>query len=175
MNNWFVFFVQTGSEYFVRDYLNRTINSFESVSFIPQIMLIQKNSSLINKNLMPMFPGYVFTKTIVDARCFIKQTSEIMHRTKYIIGLLGKENPDTMSLYEEEKEFLLKLCDEKYVVGESVGIIEGNKVLVTSGPLTGRESIIKRIDRHKRRAEIELEFIGGLRRINVSLEIIHKK
>jgi transcriptional antiterminator NusG len=56
----------------------------------------------------------------------------------------------------------------------SKGFIAGDKLIVTSGPLKGRESIIKKIDRHKKRAEIELSCFGATKRINVALEVTAK-
>lgn len=65
-----------------------------------------------------------------------------------------------MKLTEDEKNFLLGFCDDGYIAEESKGFIIGDKIFITSGPLKGRESIIKKIDRHKRRAEIEMTFLG---------------
>ncbi|MCX8131472.1 MAG: hypothetical protein N3I35_15440 [Clostridia bacterium] len=47
-------------------------------------------------------------------------------------------------------------------------------MFVTTGPLQGRESIIRKINRHKRRAEIELMWFGDLRQVSVALEIVCK-
>lgn len=55
-----------------------------------------------------------------------------------------------------------------------VGFIRGDRVFVTLGPLQGRESVIRKIDRHKRRAKIELEFMGDRRIFDVALEIVSK-
>jgi transcriptional antiterminator NusG len=69
----------------------------------------------------------------------------------------------------------ISFCNSsRYVTEESKGFIIGDKIIVTSGPLKGRESIIRKIDRHKRRAEIEVAFLGDIRRINVALEVISK-
>jgi transcriptional antiterminator NusG len=82
--------------------------------------------------------------------------------------------PNYMAVHEEEKDFLLEFYDDGYIVGESLGFIEGDMIFINSGLLQGKESIIKRIDRHKRRAEIELELMGDVRRVSVSLEIVDK-
>lgn len=174
MNNWFVFFVQTGSEEIVRKYLNNMLDPEESVSFVPQIELIFKKSNLLSIKYKPMFPGYVFAETSSSTKEFAIQTTQLVRNSKHIIKLLGNESPDFMALNTHEKEFLLKFCDNKYVFEKSLGLIKGDKVYVTSGPLMGRESIIKRIDRHRKCAEIELMFMGDLRRVIVSLEIVSK-
>lgn len=38
----------------------------------------------------------------------------------------------------------------------------------------GLESIIRKINRHKRQAIIELDFMGAVRQISVALEILEK-
>lgn len=57
MSNWFVFYVQTGSEQIACNFLNKLFNREDSVAFIPQVEMIFKSSKLIRKELKPMFPG----------------------------------------------------------------------------------------------------------------------
>ena len=174
MSNWFVFYVQTGREQTACDFLNKLFNKEESNAFIPQVEMIFKNSKLIRKELKPMFPGYVFTDSILDEKPFLIKANEYARFSKCIFGLLGSKNIDYIKLTNDEKDFLLDFCDDEYVLEESKGFIIGDKIFVTSGPLEGRESIIKKIDRHKRCAEIEMMFLGDIRRISVSLEIMSK-
>jgi transcriptional antiterminator NusG len=56
----------------------------------------------------------------------------------------------------------------------SIGIIVNDKVRITSGPLVGMEGLIKRINRHKRVANLSLEMFGGVTDFQVGLEIIEK-
>lgn len=174
MDSWFVFFVQTGKEEKVCKHLNDVFSNGEFVSFIPKIELVYKKSKKICKEFKPMFPSYVFASTKTDGKDFFNLTVPIMRSNKDIIKLLGKEHPNHMAIQEKEKAFLLRFCDDEYIIRKSLGFIEGDRVFVTSGPLQGRESIIKRIDRHKRRAEIELEFMGDVRITSVAIEIINK-
>ena len=67
---------------------------------------------------------------------------------------------------------LLSLCNDSHCIESSSGIIEGDKIHVTDGPLKGYESIIKRVNRHKRQAVIEIEFIGDRRQVSVPLEVV---
>ena len=69
---------------------------------------------------------------------------------------------------------LLRLCDDDRYVESSSGIIIGDSVYIKEGPLKGYESIIRKIDRHKRKAIIELEFMGAVRQVAVALEIVEK-
>lgn len=173
MSDWFAFFVRTGSESIVCDFLNIMLDGKNAFAFVPKIELTFKNSRQVRKELKLMFPGYVLIDTELDAMSFATQTIQARKFSK-IYDLLGKKTPDYMALYEKDKNFILRFCDEKYIARESIGFIEGDKVFVTSGPLHGKESIIKRIDRHKRRAEIEMQFMGDVRCVRVSLEIVKK-
>lgn len=174
MGNWYVFYVQTGKEQTACDFLNKLLNQEESNAFIPQVELIFKNSKIIRKERKPMFPGYIFTDSILDEETFIMRTYKYVRASKYIFELLGRKNIHKMKLTDNEQNFLLSFCTDEYVTEESKGHIIGDNIIITSGPLVGRESIIKKIDRHKRRAVIELTFFGDIRRISVALEIISK-
>ena len=57
----------------------------------------------------------------------------------------------------------------------SEGVIENSKVRVISGPLVGKEGFIKRIDRHKRKAFLEMEMFGRVQKVQVGLEIVAKE
>jgi transcriptional antiterminator NusG len=50
----------------------------------------------------------------------------------------------------------------------------GDKIHITDGPLKGRESIVRKVNRHKRLAWIEIKFMGEARLVSVALEIVDK-
>lgn len=66
-----------------------------------------------------MFPGYVFTDSILGEETFITQSYKYARFSKYIFELLGSENVGYMKLTEDEKNFLLGFCDDGYVTKES--------------------------------------------------------
>lgn len=74
-----------------------------------------------------------------------------------------------------ETPFLKEMCQNDSLIGISRGIIRNGSAVVTSGPLKGREYLIRKIDRHRRTAEIEIPFAGGQRQITVGLEIYEKE
>lgn len=174
LNNWFVLFVQTGREQIACDMLNLSTSITEFSAFFPKIEYIKKNNGTIDKIRKALFPGYIFIKTNLDPRYFIIHIMPTIRFSKYTIKLLGKHTPDTMALPKKEKQEIMQFCDDKYIIKESFGFIKGDKIIITSGPLQGCDSIIKKIDRHKRRADIELQFMGDTRQISLPLEIISK-
>jgi len=173
MSNWYVFFVQTGQEQTACDLLNKLFDIDKSVSFIPRLDITFKRAGLVRKELKPMFQGYVFIDTILDEKTFVTLAYKYARFSNCIFKLLGNRI-GYMKLHNKEKEYLLGFLNDEYITEESKGFIVGGKVIVTTGPLKNRESIIKKIDRHKRQADIEFLFLGDVRRIRIPLEILSK-
>ena len=78
-------------------------------------------------------------------------------------------------LVQEEVELLMRIGTDKQLVEMSSGIIENDRVRILSGPLMGMEGNIRRIDRHKRIAYLEIEMFGRTVEMKVGLEIIRKE
>ena len=78
-------------------------------------------------------------------------------------------------LVQEEVELLMRIGTDKQLAEMSSGIIENDRVRILSGPLMGMEGNIRRIDRHKRIAYLEIEMFGRTVEMKVGLEIIRKE
>lgn len=105
-----------------------------------------------------LFPGYIF----LSGDMFLPED----HGT----GRKGKKIP----LVPCEPPYMKELCQEDNLVAMSRGVIKNGNTVVTSGPLKGREGLIRRIDRHRRTAEIEIPFRDERVQITVGLEIYEK-
>lgn len=113
-----------------------------------------------------MFPDYVFLESEDE-----KRLSEELEQYRPFLTALG-ENNTLVPVCREEEEFLRGLCDESYHSRMSKGYIRDGNTYVTEGPLQGKERQIRRIDRHKRLAKLELP--GRLHNVDVGLEIYNK-
>lgn len=166
---WYVIQVRTGSEDNIRIQCKKIISSdVLKDCFIPYY---EEKKHLegewkIQKKIL--FPGYVFLDS-EELECLFKKLKQVSGLT----NLLGTGN-DVVPLTKEEIEFLISFGGKDQVVSISEGIIENSKVIVTSGPLAGKEGYIKKIDRHKRKAYLELPMFGGIQKIQVGLEIVSK-
>ena len=80
-----------------------------------------------------------------------------------------------MPLYPSEEAFLKRLMGQEKVVKFSKGFIEGERVVIQEGPMQGLEGLIRKIDRHKRTASIEVELFMRRVEVNVGLEIVEKR
>lgn len=115
-----------------------------------------------------LFPGYVFVVT--------DKPEELIVHLKNVNGLtkIIGTGDEIVPLSDEEITFLNKFGGKEQVVQMSEGVIEKSKVLITDGPLVGMEGCIRKIDRHKRKAWVEMEMFGRLQEIQVGLEIVMK-
>lgn len=118
-----------------------------------------------------LFPGYIFVQTS-DPAALRRALSDVPAFTR----LLGGNDDEFIPLTDDEVAWLNAFTDvETHTVHMSEGVIEGDRVLVTKGPLRGHEGQIARIDRHKRIAELEVHMFGRTKRVKVGLEIVRKR
>ncbi len=170
---WYVLFVQTGREHKIENFLKEQLDSNLFIPFVPLQETLFRIAGTVKKELKPLFPGYIFVESELTSQEFIRRTSTLLYASHMIVGLL-KYSDTEIAMRESERRMLLSLCNDGHCIESSSGIIEGTRIYITDGPLKGRESIVKKVNRHKRLAWIEMEFMGELRRIGISLELVSK-
>lgn len=167
---WYVIQVRTGKEEEIKLQCERVVCQ-ETLKrcFIPYYEQMKRYCGKWHKERRILFPGYVF---------LVSDDKERLHfELKKVIGLtkLIGIGDEIVALKEEEVEFLTAFGKEEQIVEMSEGIIENDKVIVKKGPLKGNEGLIKKIDRHKRRAYLVLEMFGRTVEAQVGLEIVEKR
>ena len=76
------------------------------------------------------------------------------------------------TLEKHESDFMEQLADRKGRIGISnVGIDGDGRIHYLSGPLLGMENRVRRVNLHKRIAEIEAEIMGRKRLLYLGIEI----
>ena len=116
-----------------------------------------------------LVPGYLFVRT-PDAPALRDALWAVPAFTRMLS--IGEE---LVPLGEAEIAWLEGLTSPaQRTVGFSRGYAVGDHVVVTSGPLIGRESQIVRIDRHKRMAWLNFSILGRTPDIKVGLEIVSR-
>ncbi|MEG0274757.1 MAG: antiterminator LoaP [Longicatena sp.] len=167
---WYILYVYGGREMQLCDYLNHVENLY---AFTIQKEVAHKRQGSMFTVLKPMFPSYIFVETLLDHACF----TQLFNRLRSEKGGLIKElkyDDEIPSLLPEERQYLERLVNSDKVVETSKGFVENDKVVITEGPLMGYESSIVKIDRHQRKAELELKVLDNALRVTVSLEIVKK-
>ena len=161
---WYVIWTSTGSE---KKVLEQIRNKVER-SFIPYTIASKKIKGEWKSVLKPLFPGYLFadTEDIEGLATYLYKTdgfSTVLKSDKMYCSLSGSE---------------AELIENRYLEGGifdvSKGYIQGDKITITSGPLKDMEGFIRKINRHKRTALIELELFGHPVSTLVGLEIVEK-
>lgn len=167
---WYVVQVRTGTEESIRIQCEKQMS--EEVlrrCFIPyyeESKRIRGRWTTLEKVL---FPGYVFMISEKMEKLY-DQLHGVIGLTR-IIGT-GRE---IVPLREEEIAFMQGIGGENQVVEMSEGVIEQSRVRITSGPLVGMEGLIRKIDRHKRKAYLDLTLFGREQRVQVGVEIVGRK
>ena len=152
---WYVIQVRAGAEENIRQQCEKRIeSSVMERCFIPCYEEQRHIQGKWMNQKRVLFPGYVFAVT--------DQPEELFLRLKKVIGLtkLLGVGDTIVPLTEEEIEFLLAFGGKEQIVEMSCGVIEGDRVKVLSGPLCGKEGLIRKIDRHKRKAYLDVEMFG---------------
>lgn len=196
--SWFIARVRVGSEENVRqrclDYLKLTADNMIQDCYVFRYEEQRRIRGEWTKQEKVLFPGYVFIVVDLSENAKKKRLSDTVEieqmpgnmkpeklkemeqeicRIKGVIELLKRDGKPAV-LNEEEVQLLRMFDDRGQRVEMSEGVIERSKIKVYSGPLVGKEKYIRKIDRHKRRAFLEMPIFGETKRVQVGLEIVSK-
>lgn len=139
--------------------------------FIPEYEIKRARHGEWRTERALLFPGYLFIETIDPPAL-----AEHLAQTAGFTRLLGAGGERSMPLTSEEAAWLDVLTEGgSHVVRMSEGVIEGDRVMVSKGPLRGHEAKIAKIDRHKRTAVLEMRMFNQVRQVTVGLEIVAKR
>lgn len=169
---WYVAQVSSGQESAVRDMCKQAIDSqVLQDCFLPEYETMRKAKGEWKHVRRLLFPGYLFLVT--DALPALLSELKRIPASIRLLSQNGCEGEAT-PLSEEERDWIIAFTDDAHCVRMSEGYIEGESITVTGGPLLGQEAIIKKIDRHKRRALVEVTMFGRVTTATIGLEIVRK-
>lgn len=166
---WYVIQVYTGKELEIAKQCRERVADEGEDVFVPlaeRWTKIRGERTLITSRL---FPGYVFIETekIED---FYKRLNRIYAMTKVL-----RTGDEMTPIQKEEEEYLRRLGGDEHVVKYSEGYIEGDKLVVTSGPLKDFEGKVKKILRHKRLVVMEVSLLGHTVEVTLGLGVVEKR
>ncbi len=166
---WYVLQVRSGTEESIRTQCEKIIDpEILEQCFIPYYEEKKRYRGAWHTEQRILFPGYIFmvSNELTKLRIYIKK----------IIGmkkLLGT-GEEIVPLTEEETGLLKRMGVHEGPLEISMGFMENDIVVITEGPLAGMESYIRKIDRHKRKAWLEIEMFGRTIEMEAGLEIVRK-
>lgn len=164
---WYVIWTSTGQE-------NKAEEAVKDIDvsircFVPRRAIQVKRKGNWYREEKPLFPGYFFVDT--DD---VEKLADEVRKIEGFNQILTTEKA-YFPLYEKDATFIEKLYNKEGLFDISEGYIEGDQIIVTSGPLKGQEGLIRKIDRHKRLAYLEFGMFDQTIKASVGLEIIEKR
>jgi transcriptional antiterminator NusG len=166
---WYVIQTQTGHEDKIKTMMDRTRP--EGLDCRCELFFYESKRRYLgawNTERKLLFPGYVIAITddiqgVSDHLKLLPEYSKVL-----------KHGDEMVPLAEDEVSLIRRLTGDDGVMSMSYGIQVGDKVRGTDGALVGMEYRILKIDRHKRKAVIEIELFKEKKEVTVGLEILEK-
>lgn len=169
MSEWYAVQVTTGREEETACMCRRVISPRTlQECFIPKGERMRRYEGAWHIEKKILFPGYLFF--ITDA---VEQLYFELKHIPELTRILG-DGTSFIPLEQDEVSLLLKIGGEEHTASMSSGYIEGDKIIITEGPLKNLEGTIKKIDRHKRTAAVQIKMMGQLKNVTMGVEIVRK-
>ena len=166
---WYVMQVLTGEEKNTIDMCVIIVKESKLHDFfMPEVERRMKFHGQWKDVRRPMFPGYIFINTE-----HIDELYEELKKVPKLTKVLSADHIITPVLRKEE-DFIRRITNTNHVAEVSVGYIEGARLIIEQGPMVGMEGYVKKIDRHRRQAVLELEMFGSMTEVTMGLEVLRK-
>lgn len=173
---WYVMQVISGQE-------NRTVFLVEEIvskralesCFVPVRKLKKKFRGAWHEVTEKLFPGYVFMIS-KQPRLLYEELKQIPASTR----MLGRSENYFTPLSNEDVHMMEKLRNGTDKDGNleveisRIAVEEGNRIRILSGPLVNLEGQIRKVNLHKRVAEVEMEFMGNRPLVYLGVEMVER-
>ncbi len=168
---WYVIQVMNGTEAeCMQQFRDEVDIKLYNELFVPICEKLIKKSGKWIKADTKLFPGYIFIDT--EPR-YVSDIAVGLLKVSKFTKLL-KSADEIKPITEEEEKYLKSIMDKEHRVKVSTGFLIGDRICITDGALRSYEGRVKKINRHKRSAEIEVNVFGRATTVTMGLEIISK-
>lgn len=137
--------------------------------FIPTYACMKKYQGAWHTETRPVFQNCIFIECDDKEKLIQK-----LNQKQCPMDIVQSISDQTIHLRSEQQKLLQNLMDKNRHIQMSTGYIKDGSTYVTQGPLQGLESKIRKIDRHKRLARLELTLGNQIKEMNAGLEITSK-
>ncbi|MGD6960800.1 antiterminator LoaP [Fictibacillus phosphorivorans] len=169
--NWYALYVETGKEDMLQKIIRNKYSKKQHIeTLVPKRVIPEKKDGKFYFVKKKMFPGYIFIKVKMDY--YFYYTLKGLPNFFKVLSTNHKSDYFT-EIPDEEMSHILPLLSKEGELGISELDITDSEYTVTSGPLKGHEQIIKKINKRKKRAKIELNFLGTSKTVDVGIKIIN--
>jgi|GEM_PF-1945858 transcription antitermination factor NusG len=171
---WYALQCGTGHEMTARRWFARLFPEYGTL--LPRRMLHIRKSGKTRLLTKALFSGYFFMHTETPLETY--RTQEILRKINIglypiVYRILGRKDTETIThVHPDEMDLILELT----AGGEEIGLTsiarEGNIFRVLSGPLKGKDVLIKKIHPRKKRITVELNLLGQKHVINLGADVL---
>ena len=178
---WYVIQVLSGQEQKAADLITRTVAEAQAQAgdgrptqvlrecFVPKYQVERKfhgEYRVLERNL---FPGYV-----IAVSTNVGELNQLLRGVHAFTRILGNEK-SFVPLDRAEMQFVDSFTSEKQrVIRLSKAVAEGDAVTVVEGPMKGHEAWIKKINRRKGTAHVEMSMFGRTVSVEIGLAVVTK-
>ena len=169
-NEWYVIQVPAGKEVALCETIRRAVGpDVLRECFTPRFATERKVRGVWEQAESLLLPGYIIAVTREPVALY-ERLREVREFTK-LLRMGGSFCP----LAEEDRAWMAMFTNEgDRVIPMSMGVMEGDRVVVFRGPLKGREACIVSVNRRKSLAFIELDMCGRRVTTRIGLGIVRK-
>ena len=151
----------------VKDFLEPTGPLPGKIHFLKKQMRLKTGKEYFD----PFFPGYVFLETSENNPAKLS----ILSKGKNFLRFLPSNQEITPMCSSD-----LKIVASILQFGSTVGIIPvnfdaGDRIVITDGPFKDFSGNVKSVNRRNKRVNIELQFLGAVREISLSYQLVEKQ
>lgn len=162
---WYVMWVRARHEEEIIRQCKKFLKADEEV-FVMYVERLRRSGKEWIAHRELAFKNYVFAD-VKDVDNFRLQIRKIPDLTKLL--QVGEE---IIPIYPDEENLLRTIGGEDHVIRPSRGHYEGEKIIVTDGPLKGQESVIKWVDRRQRIVGIEVQLMNRTVEVKLGAEFV---
>lgn len=162
-------FCKTGSEDTVVEHIKSIDSTIKTI--VPVRILLERRMGIWEKSERLLFPGYVFVyledhdegEVLFEGIKTLTRVYKVLEYQKDCVELMGSDYEYASWIYKHDGK-----------IEPSKIRLEGKTVKPVDGPLADNIGEIVKLDRHKRRVWVELDFIDKKHRFSLSvIEINH--
>lgn len=164
---WHAVFVLTGEEDTVKQRIDYVLKNSTIRAVVPKRTIMERYQGKWYEKIKPLFPGYVLLQGRVSTAAY--------YSLKPVPGLIRilKDNQELYRIHPDEISIIRHLMGESDTIGISKGFKQGDKVIITEGPLLNLEGLITSVDCRKGRARVKLCILGDERTVDLCIRVIH--
>ena len=143
--------------------------------FVPMRRFKKKFGGKWHEVMEKLFPGYVFLITEQPLSLY-----EELKKIPTLTRIIGRFGEYFTPLSTEDVRMIKKLQGSFEKSGNleveisRIAVEEGKRIRILSGPLVNLEGQVKKVNLHKRVAEVEMEFMGRQTMIYLGIEIVER-